>query len=231
MPMDPNASAAQRAYDHVRTKLENGELQPGTRLVTRNLAHELGMSLNPVREALNRLASQRLLTHIPGARTFVHRPDAQEIRELYGLREAIESYAAAEAALHRSETDLETLEEICAGWRDLAEEMRGSGGEALSAAARQDWIRMEERFHRVLVDAGRNRLLSRTVADNRVLATVFQSHRDLEVQVTVDVVEQVHTTHSELVDSFRRRDSEAARQQMAALVKVGCHYVLKHMAP
>ena len=33
----------------------------------------------------------------------------------------------------------------------------------------------------------------------------------------------------ELVESIRRRDSESARQQMAALVKVGCHYVLKHV--
>ncbi len=229
--MESNESAAQKAYDHIRCKLESGELPPGTRLVTRSLARDIGTSLNPVREALNRLASQRLLTHVPGAGTFVHRPDAEELRELYGLREALESYAAAEAAQFRSDSDLEILDEICTSWSELASKMRSSKKAGLSSEEMALWGGLEERFHRVLVGASRNRLLTKTIADNRMLATVFGCHRDFAVPVSVEVVEQVHETHSALVASIRRRDSEAARQQMADLVKVGCQYVLKHVDP
>jgi DNA-binding GntR family transcriptional regulator len=121
------ASATQRAYDHVRKQLANGELEPGARLVTRSLAQELGISLNPVREALTRLASERLVEHVPGAGTFVRRLDAQEIRDLYGLREAIECHAVAEAVRHISPVELDELDALCAQWRELAERMRGQG--------------------------------------------------------------------------------------------------------
>ena len=50
---------AQRAYRTIRRRLEDGDFAPGTRLVNRTLAKEIGTSPIPVREALNRLADRQ----------------------------------------------------------------------------------------------------------------------------------------------------------------------------
>lgn len=219
-------STAQRAYDHLRAKLESGELGPGARLVTRELAGEIGSSLNPVREALSRLASEGFVVHVPGAGASVRGPDRMEIRELYGLREAIESYAAGEAARHISEEELQQLEEICAEWRSTADSLRATG-QVLVAEALVRWRHSNERFHRILVDAARNRLLAKTVSDHRVLATIFRQHGELHIDVTAELAEQVASSHESLVKALRSRDSEAARSQVAALIRVGREHVLR----
>ena len=60
-------SANERSYQAIRRKLETGKLGPGDKLITRTLAQEFGVSLSPVREAINRLATEGLVDHTPGA--------------------------------------------------------------------------------------------------------------------------------------------------------------------
>ena len=86
------ATLCEKAYQHVRVLLTRGELPPGQKLVTRNLANDIGVSLAPVREALSRLATEGLVEHVPGAGVFVRKLDRQDLEELYILRDAIESY-------------------------------------------------------------------------------------------------------------------------------------------
>ena len=65
---------AQRVYEQIREQIQNGKLSPGTRLVNRKLAGELGTSMVPIREALNRLTSEGLLEHLPGGGNFHDKP-------------------------------------------------------------------------------------------------------------------------------------------------------------
>ncbi len=51
-------SLSESAYNHIRKKVLSGEFKAGTRLVNRSLSKELGVSVIPVREALQRLASK-----------------------------------------------------------------------------------------------------------------------------------------------------------------------------
>lgn len=64
---------AQRVYEQIREQIQTGKLSPGTRLVNRKMAIELGTSMVPVREALNRLTSEGLLEHLPGGGNFVRK--------------------------------------------------------------------------------------------------------------------------------------------------------------
>ena len=66
-----STTLSEKSYQHVRDLLIRGELAPGQRLVTRNFAESIGVSLAPVREALNRLATEGLVEHIPGSEAFV----------------------------------------------------------------------------------------------------------------------------------------------------------------
>ena len=64
---------AQRVFEQRREQIQTGKLSPGTRLVNRKMAIELGTSMVPVREALNRLTSEGLLEHLPGGGNFVRK--------------------------------------------------------------------------------------------------------------------------------------------------------------
>ena len=98
-------SLAEQAYKHIRGKLSNGTFVPGEQLVNRVLATEIGVSVIPVREAINRLATEGLVEHVPGSGAFVRQADGQQLHDLYVLRDALESCAAGEAAADAGSKD------------------------------------------------------------------------------------------------------------------------------
>ena len=87
------------AYDYLRTKLLEGRIPPGTRISSRALAREIGVSFIPVREAIAQLASEGLVDHEAGVGTFGTRLGVDDLRELYELREALELHAVHAAVL------------------------------------------------------------------------------------------------------------------------------------
>jgi len=87
-------SLAQLAYDRIRERILKGEYPPGSALSRRKLAEELGMSLLPISEALQRLDAAGLIETRPRAGTRVRIPPKKEVLERYLLREALESQAA-----------------------------------------------------------------------------------------------------------------------------------------
>jgi DNA-binding GntR family transcriptional regulator len=88
------ASLAEQAYLSVRERILKGELRLGTALSRRKLASELGMSLIPVSEALQRLEAEGLVESTPRVGTRVYMPTIDDIRERYVVREALESQGA-----------------------------------------------------------------------------------------------------------------------------------------
>jgi DNA-binding GntR family transcriptional regulator len=90
----PRGTLADEAYLAIRGEILRGQLRPGTPLSRRRLAHELGMSVLPVTDALRRLEDDGLVESRARAGTRVRVPGAGDIRELYELREALESQSA-----------------------------------------------------------------------------------------------------------------------------------------
>ena len=88
----------QQAYQHLRERILSGELGAGTQLSEPDLAKQLGMSRTPVREALRQMENEGLLDYAPRFGAMVRVPDRDELSDMYAVREALESYAAAEAA-------------------------------------------------------------------------------------------------------------------------------------
>ncbi len=216
MPSTPNSPSA-RAYAHVRDLIANGKLRPGSRLVTRTLAEETGMSLNPVREALGRLASEGVIDHVPGAGAFVRKLGRREIEEIFGMREALESYAAERAAQLITEDELLELDTICASWHKLASKLRTTPDTGQPEDFVKHWVDNAEQFHTLLVDAARNALLSKAVETFRLQQAVFVLHRRLP-PIEMRAAAQTWLSHSRLVRALRRGDGERAawivREQM-----------------
>ena len=87
-------SLAGRAYLEIRNKILKGDLAVGEALSRRKLASELGISVPPITEALQRLEREGLLESKPRVGTRVRVPTLQDVEERSLVREALETQAA-----------------------------------------------------------------------------------------------------------------------------------------
>ena len=220
---------ADKSYQHVRDLLVRGELAPGQRLVTRTLADEIGVSLAPVREALNRLASEGLVEHIPGAGAFVKEADRQDLEELYVLRDATESCAAAEAARYISEQQLEELDTIVEDWQVIASQISAGAKGYATKTQLNRWLDLEEEFHEILIDASRNRLLAKVIRDHRAVSSVFEVQRGDPAILTSEVAQRTCVDRRELMAALHARDPERSRQLMSQQIQKGRKTVLSFL--
>ncbi len=100
---------AQRVYDTLREEIVDGALQPGGRLVRRELSKRLGVSPMPVTEALLRLENEGLVESRPLHGSRVSLLTIDQLRNDEVLREAIESQAARLCAEHVADVGLGKL--------------------------------------------------------------------------------------------------------------------------
>jgi DNA-binding GntR family transcriptional regulator len=110
---EPEERAQQTATDYavmqVRALLISGALAPGTRIDQGKLAATLGVSLVPIREALGRLQSAGLVQIVPHRGVFVSNVSAEELVDIYTVREILEEQAARLAVARLSQEDIEVL--------------------------------------------------------------------------------------------------------------------------
>ena len=96
-------SSHRDAYSLILDAIDAGLFKPGDRLVETDLAERFGVSRTPVREALQRLETQSLLTR-DGRSLIVASLDHTQIAELYIVRAELEGLAARLAARHATES-------------------------------------------------------------------------------------------------------------------------------
>ena len=87
--------------DAILEEIASGSLAPGERLVQERIAESLGVSRQPVQQALALLLSQGVLRDAPGHRLIVAPLEADYVRQMYEMRAVIEGLAMREAA-HRN---------------------------------------------------------------------------------------------------------------------------------
>jgi len=133
------------AYDLILDAIDTGVYRPGSRLVESELAERFGVSRTPIREALQRLETQSLLTR-DGRSLIVASLDHAQTAELYAVRQELEGLAAKLAAKHAAEEEIEVLRGMVRDDRALL-----SDPEALARANR--------RFHHQIHLASHNRYL------------------------------------------------------------------------
>lgn len=106
-------------YGIVKRRIILNELTPETVLTELGLAHEIGCSQGPIREALLRLQEDGLVAR-SGRRTIVTRLTAEEADEMLALRRRIETRGALKAALHADGQALQDLRGILATMKEAA---------------------------------------------------------------------------------------------------------------
>ena len=101
--------------EEIRRLIMIGELEPGERLVEDRLAEQLGVSRNPVREAIRALEGTGLVEVVPRRGAYVSQLDPLQASQLLELRAVIEGYAARLAARNRTDEHVAALRECIEG--------------------------------------------------------------------------------------------------------------------
>lgn len=220
---------AEKSYNYIRQRVSRGDFPPGQRLVNRTLAHEIGVSVIPVREAIHRLASEGLIEHIPGSGAFVRKTDPHDLDNLYVLRNALESCAAGEAARYITEHQLEELESILDEAQTIAQQIKRQSRRHATKRQMNAWLDTEQRFHELLIEAARNPLLAKVTREHRAIGQIFDAQRDDPELLTSDVATQTCAGKQRLLEALKKRDHQFARMLMSEQIQRGRKQVLRHL--
>lgn len=200
--------------DKVRRLIVSNRLPPGSPLRLASIADRLGVSVQPVREAVRMLAAEGLVVIEPHRGAFVARLSIEDVEELYAVRVALESLIARVATARLTDADIDALRARFA---------------AMQAAQRRDdqaaFITADRAFHQHLYDlADRPRLLARILdlwdASNRARPLLYRSWLPIRDAVAdhVPLLEAVERRDAEAADLATRAHLEgAARRVLAAL--------------
>lgn len=217
------ASLSQQAYLVIRGRILKGELSLGAALSRRKLAAELGMSLIPVSEALQRLEAEGLVESFPRSGTRVCLPTTQDIRERYEVREALESQAArlyAEFAtvgdrmeMQRTAEHLDALFNRC---------FSGGENDAEFLYAVHSY---HSQFHLRLAELSGCRALRAAIEKNQVL--IFNWLYDTAAHRPP----LPPRFHRDLVDVLNKRDVQEADRAMRQHIRYGLDNVVRTLGP
>ena len=194
--MSIDVPAANDAYGLILHAIDTGIYKPGNRLVESELADRFGVSRTPIREALQRLETQSMLTR-DGRSLIVASLDHKQMAELYTVRTALEGLAAELAAQHAAAEEVKVL-------YAMVEEDQAflSNPTQLSQANR--------RFHRQIHLASHNQFLVRQLdLVYRSMALLATTSLAAEGRGEIALAE-----HLAIVQAIEARDGEAASKAL-----------------
>lgn len=190
--MTDRVSPQKDAYQLILEAIDTGIYKPGSRLVESELAERFGVSRTPVREALQRLETQSLLTR-DGRSLIVASLDHSQLSELYVVRGELEGLAARLAARHAAPEEVKVLRDMLKADRKLVDDP-----EALARANR--------RFHKQIHLASHNRFLVRQLD---------LVHRSMALLASTSIAAEGRTAntldeHEQIVIAIENGDGDGA---------------------
>ena len=192
------AAPQKDAYTLILEAIDLGTYKPGDRLVESDLAERFGVSRTPIREALQRLETQSLLTR-DGRSLIVASLDHNQLAELYVVRAELEGLAANLAARHATDEEVRVL-------RDMVEDDHRLKADPTAMA------RANRRFHKQIHLASHNRFL---------VQQLDLVHRSMALMATTSLAadgrpEDALSEHDAIVTAIENRDTEAAGEALRA---------------
>jgi DNA-binding GntR family transcriptional regulator len=112
-PLQRPVPLRQSVYDALIDLIVGGELPPGQHMVETDLARQLGVSRQPIREALHRMEAEGWVDLRPSQGAFVHVPTDAEVDNLLDVRALLEAETARLAAGRATPEQLARLRQLC----------------------------------------------------------------------------------------------------------------------
>jgi DNA-binding GntR family transcriptional regulator len=190
------------AYERIREMILTAELPPGRHITEVELAHQLGMGRMPVREALQRLAQEDLITIVPRKGSMVAPIQIDDLQKIFELRLVLEGLSAQLAAERITDEELDSIENLIDMVYDVDEGSR-------------EHVRIDREFHLRIALATRNEYLHRAVERvlNHALRLLYISGSRMAR------VKDIRHEYDAVIRALRRREGRAAALAMQSHIE------------
>ena len=197
-------------FDVLHEKIISGTYKPGDWLRQDDIATQLGVSMTPVREALDLLVSAGLAERVPYRGVRVREMSTRDIVEAYGLRLMLEAVIAQEAARNITPEQVAGLE------RTLAEMKKHETLKDVSSERQSS-----REFHTTVAEATKNDLLIKLYA---VVTNAFPDWLLYEAlfrypELLADSMLSTYREHVAIVEALKKGDGDRAVQESIEHVK------------
>ncbi|HZK50981.1 MAG TPA: GntR family transcriptional regulator [Actinomycetota bacterium] len=191
-------TTAETVSELIRSEIQRGVLQPGTRLRQNDVAARFGVSTTPVREAFALLQADGLVRIDPHRGAIVFHPTAEDLSESYEIRGALEVLAITKAMPNLTP-------ELLSDMQSVIDEMRQTQGE-------DKWVELNDRFHLTLYNASEMPRLCSMIASLRDSSStyihMFVSHQPMD--------KRADDQHQEILDACKASDVRRAQRAVRA---------------
>ncbi len=199
----------EEVFDVLHQRILAGEYAAGQWLRQEDISSRLGVSMTPVREALDLLVSSGMAERVPYRGVRVLKPEVPEILHSYGMRLLLEGFATYAAAIHISREDLARLGELLEDSRSLVR---------LEDLPRERAISRD--LHSTIVSAAGNPLLHRLYLTvlNTFPDWMLYEHLFRHPELLEDSMRCEYSEHRLIIEALRAHEPELAAQRTLAHV-------------
>lgn len=205
------------AYDALKTMIVTGQIPPGSRVTENELAIRLKVSRTPIREALNRLDRDGLVTARPRQGFAVKEFDITMFRESFEIREVLDGYATELATVRLTEADKARLKAMLAECEKLA---------AIPNRSQQEKFRELEigtKLHRTIAELSGNEMLSHILIG---ILEKCQHYIWLEL-VWLNDWQEARNDHAAIVEAMCAGNARLAGQRARRHIRESKEAILK----
>jgi DNA-binding GntR family transcriptional regulator len=188
--------AVDAVYEVLRQAIVTYSMKPGERMNIDDLAQKLGVSLTPVRSAIQKLCTEGLVEIRSRSGTFVASLTARDVEETFRIRCALECLAARDGLENLANKELPRMKELLQGMSKPVRNARGQHAHELA----------NSEFHQTIVgSSGNRRLIEMYEALNAhiKIARIHSSESTWSARVSREQVE-----HEAIVEAIEKRDAD-----------------------
>ncbi|MDR2018795.1 MAG: GntR family transcriptional regulator [Syntrophobacterales bacterium] len=208
-------STGEMIFDALKSAIVSGQLKPGERVIEQELSEQFKTSRIPVREAMMTLEHRGFLERLPLRGFRVSMTSGEEVRETFGIRAALESYAVSMA------TEYVTPEFIA----DMEKNVELSY-QALAEKDLERFTELNAEFHEMVYKATRSPKLCNMIGALRDYMARYGRplfHAKGRLTYIQD--------HGRMLDAIKKGDKGRAEKIAKKHILRGCNYVVKTMGP
>jgi DNA-binding GntR family transcriptional regulator len=207
-------SLREDVYESLKKSILHGKLKARQRLIEEQLADQAGISRTPVREAFHKLERDELVTRLPRGGFAVREFTKEDVEEIFGIRSALESYAAYLATLHITPDKISILEDKVKESEDALQE--GDGDKV---------VQLHTEFHDLLYKSCKSRKLVEMINNFR---DYFYRYRSALLHVE-NGMSYSNRDHRQMLEAMTKKNPRLAERLVRRHLARGKELVLREI--
>lgn len=207
-------SLREEVYDTLKKSILHGKLKGGQRLIEEQLADQIGISRTPVREAFHKLERDDLVTRLPKGGFAVREFTKEDVEEIFGIRTALESYAAYLATLHMTPDRLSALE------KKIQETEK-----ALRSGEDEKVVQLHTEFHDLLYKSCKSKKLTEMINNFR---DYFYRYRSALLKTRYGIHDSMEG-HRHMLEAMKKRNPRLVEKLVRKHLGRGKDIIIKEI--